>query len=188
MHGDGPCQAHRKLNVAADFLFLDFLFLFVELIPHVAPPFALHIVSVSVFGDYIEHATFLVDAFDYSQGAVYPATVFVVFDEDDLCTWLDFHFHGGGKAVFWKFALHLAFEYSGFTGQLLEVAVVDIINGVSACGERDGHLLALAGCGADTAVEHFQLLLADVACPDVVEYADELGVVLPIHLAQFDAH
>ena len=135
--GDGPSQPDRELDIDADFLFFNLLFLFVEGIAHVSPAVAFHLVFVSILGDNPDDAFFLVDGFHDAQRAVHPTAVHVVLDKDDVGSGLDVKLLGRGEAALGKVVLDDALEHSWLTGQRFQLAFVDEVDGIAAGAEGD---------------------------------------------------
>ena len=138
--GDGPCQPDGELDIDADFLLFNLLFLLVEGIAHVSPTVALHLVFISILGDNPDDAFFLVDGFHDAQRAVHPAAVHVVLDEDDVGSRLDVKLLGRGEAALGKVVLNDTLEHCRLTGQRFQLALVDEVYGIAAGAEGDFEL------------------------------------------------
>ena len=84
MHGDGPCQAYRKLAISADFLLFDLLLFLVICVFNVAPYLTFYIVIFAILGAYVDNSVFFVAESDNgTEGTIYPSLVFIVADKKD---------------------------------------------------------------------------------------------------------
>ena len=84
--GDGPCQPYGELREGAEYFLFYLLFLLVVFVAAVIPLLRLHVALYPVVGDDLEGFVFFVEAADYAYGAVHPAMVEVILNEDDLCS------------------------------------------------------------------------------------------------------
>ena len=99
MDGDGPCQAHGILCKGTQlFLFNLFLF-FVVFVADVSPRLSFDVTFLAVVGDDVEGLFNRVEAADDADGAVHPAAVEVILDEDDLCARFQYQFLRGGELL-----------------------------------------------------------------------------------------
>ena len=127
-----------ELGVGAQQFFLDLLLLLVEGVAHVLPHFALYVELLRLLVDDANHACFLVDVVDGAQGAVHPALVLVVLDEDHLCARLQLEFHRRGERGLRKVALDGSEEERGRTFEGREMLLVDVVHDVASGSEGDG--------------------------------------------------
>ena len=88
-------------------------------------------------GDDADQTVFLVDVVDDAEGAVDPALVFVVLNEDDLCARLELEFDGGGERGLWEVAFDDTEEGGGVALEGCELLFVGIVYDVAARGEGD---------------------------------------------------
>ena len=188
MDGDGPSQSDGVLDEHAQFLFLNFLLLFVVSVADVRPSFFLYVEFLSVFGDDVDGIV-LIDARHRADGAVHPSLVGVVLDEDDLCSRLQFQFHQCREAVFRKLTLDFTFQYSRFTRKLRQFLFVDEVHRVASGGEGDVHIaLAFLDFGAVAGIQQLQVDGSGGVRSDMVEHAHECFICLSIYFSQLDGH
>ena len=185
MDGDGPGESDGELGVGAEQLFLDLLFLLVEGVAHVLPDLALNVVLEAFLGDDADESVFLVDIVDDAEGAVHPALVLVVLDEDDLCAWLELEFHRRGQGGLGEVALDDACEGGGLAFEFGEVLFVGVVDDVAAGGEGDAHR-PLWWSWHYPCVEGLEIGRGGGVVADAVEDGDEVAVGLAIDLAELD--
>ena len=86
--------------------------------------------------------------------------------------------------------MYVAFEYGRSTIQLGEILFIDIVNGISSCGQC--HLEGVSigrhlHISTHTTVDSLDVGGGGSILTYTVKDADECSVALAVHLAQFDA-
>ena len=188
VYGDGPGQPERELGECAEFFLFDAFFLFIIGIADVAPHFAAHVIFPSVVGDDIDDAAFFIQSGHYADGAVHPAFVRVVLDENDLCSGFQLQFEGRREAVGRELPFDFSREDDGVAFEFGQAFVVDVVDLVASGGQCDAHVVGLLVTGIYTGVEQLQVGDAGRVRADAVEHADKHRVALPVDLVQLDAH
>ena len=185
--GDGPCQAHGILCKGSQFFLFNLFLFFVVFVADVSPRLSFDVTFLAVVGDDVEGLFNRVEAADDADGAVHPAAVEVILDEDDLCARFQYQFLRGGEAAFGKVSHDFAVEGDRVTGKFRQFFVVDVVHIVTAGGEGDVHVgFRLLYLGAIAGVEQLKFGRADGIVADVVQHMDELAVCLPVYFLQFD--
>ena len=185
--GDGPCQAHGILCKGSQFFLFNLFLFFVVFVADVSPRLSFDVTFLAVVGDDVEGLFDRVEAADDADGAVHPAAVEVILDEDDLCARFQYQFLRGGEAAFGKVSHDFAVEGDRVTGKFRQFFVVDVVHIVTAGGEGDVHVgFRLLYLGAIAGVEQLKFGRADGIVADVVQHMDELAVCLPVYFLQFD--
>ncbi len=188
--GDGPGQPQGKLSEGAELFLFNLFFFFVVRVAHVAPHFACDFQLVALFRGDVDAPVRLVDGRYDAQCAVHPSLVHVVLDKNDLRAGFHFQLHQGGERTFGEVALDFAGEGRGRRVYLGQFLAVDEVHVVAPRGQGDVQAvvrLPVVGMVV-TAVEELEVGVSGHVGADMVEYGNEGGILLPVHLLQFDGH
>ena len=127
------------LEGANDLFFYLFLFLVVRVFI-ISPRGRFHQMFHAIFQEDV-HITVLIDARHHPDSPVYPTTVAIVVDKDDLRLLLDRQAQLGGQGGLGEIAFDLSDRYELLAGKLRQFFLVDEIHLVATGGQRDIHLL-----------------------------------------------
>ena len=189
VYRNGPCQSDGKLAESAQLLFFYLFLLLVVAIADVAPHLLLDVAFRTVVRYDVQRTFQRIKAAHHTDCSVHPAAVVVVFDEDDLCSGLQYQFLRSRQTAFRKFACYLSIEGHRFTGQFGQLTVVDVVHVVAACGQGNVHVgFRLDNRRTVSGVQQLQVSSSGRIASYVVQYPDKLRVILPVYLLQFDGH
>ena len=188
--GDGPSQSQRELSEHTPHVRLYLPGLLVEHVFGVFPLLWFHLDGIPVARTVYENGGIV------EIGHVAYATVIievvgrrVVLDEHHLRSHLQRECLCCGISVLRKSALDVGTVGERGVRQLAEFRLVVVVGQIVVCGEayktllRTGTEPSIAPC-----VELLQVVCRCPAVTDVVEYLDERGVLLPVHVVELDGH
>ena len=110
MDCDSPCKSEWELNESTQQLLFNLLFFLIKRVFHVFPYFTLHVMLMPVLIDDGNNAFLLIDIDHDTDCAIHPSLLFVVANEDDLCSRLQFKLDRRRKRGLGKFSFNMAFK------------------------------------------------------------------------------
>ena len=88
------------------------------MVADISPWFQFYVTFFSIVGDDVDRFFFLINSGNDTNRTVYPPTIEIIFDEDDLCTGFEYKLLWSRQTAFRKISFDNSFKSNGFSGEL----------------------------------------------------------------------